>query len=191
MFERLLQRFAGTAGEAARKIQMTGLVQSARWAAKLLGEPPPDPERMPDWIEAILEAVTARMCRYESDGMPAPAECGALDNTRRFMEGIPLETRREFQSLLVLIELSPYVLGPRRERFTQLEGAYQDAALQLWEQSDLPPQRAGFNAIKSMVMMGYWSRPETWSSIGYSIADNPGVPQPQQSRWEDIEEEAR
>lgn len=187
MLDRLLRRFAGTADEAARKIQMTGLVQAARWASKLLGEAPPDPGQMPGWIEAILASVMERMCRYDHDGMPPPDECGALEKTLAFVDGMPAETRRELQSLLVLIELSPYVLGPRRGRFSRLEGAYRDATLQLWEQSDLPPQRAGFNAIKSVVMMGYWSGPETWSSIGYSVADNPGVPEPQQSDWRDRE----
>ena len=184
MIQRWLNRWAGTPEEVARRVQSNGLVRSAQLASSLLGEAGPTPGELPEWLEEVLEAVLDQVCRYDDSELPRPDECGALESTTKFLRGVPAETEEEFQSLLVLIELSPYVLGPRRYRFTELKSDDRDQLLRRWEQSPLPPMRAGFNAVKSMAMMGYWSCPQTWSAIGYSVHDNPGVPKLQQEQWE-------
>ena len=183
MIGRLIRKMAGTPDELMRRIQMGGLVRTARLAANVVDEEPPRREEMPIWIDEIFVTVGGRMCRYDDEQMPAPDECDALEAARDFLAGMPAETRLEFQSLLVLLEMSPYVFGPRRDRLTALRGEEQDIVLQGWEQSPLVPKRTGFRAVKSVIMMGYWSRPATWGAIGYSVADNPGVPQPQRDDW--------
>ena len=190
MLSNLLHRFAGTPDEVLRKIQMGGLVRSARLVSNVLGNPPPDADEMPEWIEEILMAATRRICRYDDEAMPDPEDCGSLEATKTFMDGMPPQTQLEFQSLMVLLEVSPYVFGPVAGRFTQLDGKQQDQVLKGWETASLVPKRTGFRAIKSVVMMGYWSRPETWPAIGYSIHDNPGVPSPQKNHWKQREEPA-
>ena len=189
MLQRLLQRFSGTPEEVFRKVQMGGLVRTARLVSNVMGNPPPTSKELPEWIEAIMAAALGRMCRYDIEGMPAPDDTEALEACREFLSGMPPQTRVEFQSLLVLVELSPFIFGPRRMKFTDLGPDEQDQVLKSWEQSPVVPQRGGFRAIKSVVMMGYWSRPETWPSIGYSVHDNPGVPSPQRERWKAREEE--
>lgn len=188
MLQRLLQRFSGTSDEVVRKVQMGGLVRTARLVAGVMGQPPPRRGTMPDWIEEVLTSVVERMCRYDDEAMPDPIDCGAVEAAREFMSGIPAETRVEFQSLLVLLEVSPFVFGPQATRFTKLDGEQRDSVLRGWETAALIPKRTGFRALKSMVMMGYWSRPETWPAIGYSIHDNPGVPEPQTRWWKTLEE---
>lgn len=184
LVDRWIRRFAATPAEAARKIQMTGLVRTAKVTSTVLRRPAPDADEIPTWIRRVFEQVTARMCDYDDPQMPDPRDCGAVDAALDFLEGTPPQTRRELQSLLVLVELSPLVVGPTRRRFTELEADAAAATLRRWERSPLEPMRGAFRALKSMVMMGYWSRPETFPVIDYSVAENPGVPQPQTSRWE-------
>lgn len=179
-----LKRWGQSPEEIARKIQTTGLLRSARIISGALGESPPLARELPAWLEEVLAASMDRMCRYDQELMPAPSQCGALEASREFLYGMPPSLQEEFQSLLVLIEVSPYVFGPRRMRFTSLSGRDQDVLLQGWERSSLMPRQAGFSAIKSLVMMGYWTRPEAFASIGYSVANNPGVPQPQRGQWQ-------
>lgn len=190
MLSRLLQRFAGTPDEVLRKIQMGGLVRTARLVSNVMGNDPPREDEIPDWIEEILSATARRMCRYEDDKMPAPDEFGAVEAAKQFMSGMPPQTRIEFQSLMVLLDVSPYVFGPKPRRFVLLRGEQRDQVLRDWETARLVPLRTGFRALKSVVMMGYWSQPETWPAIGYSIHDNPGVPELQTERWKKREETA-
>ena len=187
MIGQLLRRWSGTPDEVARKIQAVGLIRSADLIRRALGKPPPAPRDMPHWIGDILAAVTRRLCAYDDEAMPSPEDCEALDAATDFLYGMPAETQREFQSLLVLVEVAPFLFGPRRRRFTELSEDDQDAALRAWEQSSLSARKMGFNAVKSLAMMGYWSRPDVWPSIGYSVVDNPGVPEPQKQMWRDIE----
>lgn len=184
----ILRHWAGSPQEVARKVQAAGLVHTARLVSRALGHRAPTAGAMPPWIDKIYCQVASRLCRYEDPEMPAPHDCGALAAGRDYLAQVPPSMQREFQSLLVLIEAAPYIYGPRRRRFTLLTGDEQDRALADWEQSALAPRRAGFYALKSMVMMGYWSRPATWGSIGYSVAENPGVPQQLRDHFEEIED---
>lgn len=178
-----IQRFSGTPEEIARKVQAVGLVQTANLASVMLRRPGPDADEIPEWIEGVLAAVLERMCAYDDEKMPHPQECGALEAALGFVQGMPRSTREELQSLLVLVELSPYVLGPKRRSFTALDDEMRDAVLHRWEEAPVTPMKGGFGALKSVAMMGYWTQPETWPAIGYSVADNPGVPQPQKDEW--------
>lgn len=189
LIDRWLHRFAGTPSEAVRKIQMGGLVRTAGLVSKVMRRASPDAGEMPSWIREVFVAVVDRMCAYDNPEMPDPRKCGATEAALEFLEGTPPETREELQSLLVFVEISPFLLGPERSRFTSLEAESKGELLRRWEQSPLDPMRGGFRALKSMVMMGYWSRPETFGAIGYSVSDNPGVPDPQQNDWEHLEDE--
>lgn len=183
MIQILLKRWGGSAEDLAARAQTLGLIRSAQIAARLLQEEPPKARRMPVWLDEVLAAAIMRICDYGAQNMPPALECGALEASRTFLEGMPRESELEFQSLLVLLELAPYVFGPRRARFTALEDRDQDIHLQGWERSSTLPRRAGFKALKSVIMMGYWTRPEVFPSIGYSVASNPGIPELQRQRW--------
>ena len=188
MIQSWLRRVSGTPDEITRKVQAVGLVKTANLASTVLRRPGPDADEMPGWIEDILAAVIEQMCGYADGELPEALECGALDGALEFVSGMPGSTREELQSLLVLVELSPYMLGPRRRRFTELNGEMRNEVLRRWEQAPLVPMKGGFAALKSVAMMGYWTQPESWRAIGYSVAQNPGVPEPQKGQWENREE---
>ena len=189
MLSQLLRRWRGTPDEIALKVHSAGLVRTAQIISAMLREPPPTNDELPPWIESILASVLARLCAYDAP-LPAALDGPTIERTTGFIAGMPPSTRQELQSLLVLIEVAPLVLGPRRRRFTQLSDEERDASLRGWETSRIPARKGGFQAIKSVAMMAYWTAPAAWGPIGYSIASNPGVPQERREEWRAIEEGA-
>ncbi|MBA2664641.1 MAG: hypothetical protein H0U74_20305 [Bradymonadaceae bacterium] len=173
----LTRRLLGRREDALRVAQELGLKVTASLAARALGERlPAERGELASWQVDVLAAIIERLCRYDAPDMPAPDQCGALEAALGFISHMPEESRAALSDLLTVFEIGPYVLGPGRERFSALDATSRDAYLASWEGSSLPPRRAAFRALKSACMMGYWTRPQTWSAIGYSIDDNPGVP---------------
>jgi hypothetical protein len=172
----------------ARKVETLGLHRVAALVARMMGESlPGDATELADWQLRVLRDAQARLCAYPD--APTPAQIGALDASLGFLANFPPPTRRRIASLLVIFEFSPTVVrfnGAIR-RFTKLSNRDKDEVLEAWSGAEIPEVRAAFGGLKSVCMMGYWSRPQTWGSIGYSLEDNPGFPH---ERIEAIEREA-
>jgi hypothetical protein len=83
--------------------------------------------------------------------------------------------RRDFGRFLAYVEH----LAPLREgfasRFTRLDAAAQDRVLAATEASSSDLLRAGFDGLKSLVVMGYYRDARTWGILGY---DGPRVGRP-------------
>jgi len=69
--------------------------------------------------------------------------------------------------LLYLIEYTPFVLGPRRRRFSRLSAADRAVALAGWETSRLALRRQLFNGLKLAVTLHAYDGPEACNAIGY------------------------
>ena len=158
------------------RLQTMGLVRTGRLIARLTRNSPPLPGQIPAWLEAVLLRAMERMCAPDLDDLPPPSRSGALSAASVFIGGMPQSTQEELQSMLAIVEFAPYAFGPRRRRLTQLGDDELDRFLVTLETSPLLPARAMFKALKSVCMMGYYSRPEVWGAIGYSLTGNPGVP---------------
>jgi len=68
--------------------------------------------------------------------------------------------------LLVVEQLAPLSAGLWR-RFTELSPEEQDRVLSALESSVSHQLRAGFQAMKGLVMMGYYRAPATFALVGY------------------------
>lgn len=169
----LLKHFAA---DSVRHVQAIGLLQGGRLASRMLGERHPGSGDLLPWQIRTLESLQSVICASDADDLPTPDECGALEATLSFLRGMPTPTVERMSALLALFEAAPLAMGPVRTRFSALEPAQQNAFLESWPDSRLPQQRAAFHAIKTMCMMGYWTRPSTWGPIGYDFNSNPGVP---------------
>lgn len=169
----LLKHFAA---DSVRHVQALGLLQGGRFASRMLGERHPSSGDLLPWQIRTLESLQSVICATDADDLPTPDECGALEATLSFLRGMPTPTVERMSALLALFEAAPLAVGPVRVRFSALDQAQQTAFLESWPDSRLPQQRAAFHAIKTMCMMGYWTRPSTWEPIGYDIKSNPGVP---------------
>jgi hypothetical protein len=170
------RRLMGRGESWLGRLRDRGLAESAKWARRLLGVAEPEaPDHWLEWERETLRTVLERMCRYPE--WPEPEACGAFEETLDFLQTLPLGRRRQLHHLLAIVEAGSLATAPegQRRRFSRLDPVAADAYLDTWAQSSLPPRRAVFQGLKSICMMGYWSRPETWSGIGYDLESNPGL----------------
>jgi hypothetical protein len=85
--------------------------------------------------------------------------------------------QRDLGRFLAYLEhLAPVAVG-MASRFSRLQPADQDRVLAGLEASSSDLLRAGFDGLKSLVFMGYYRDPRTWSILGY---DGPMVGRPAQ-----------
>ena len=79
----------------------------------------------------------------------------------------------ELKQLLGLFEnaLAGFVFGGRTEPFTALDAAAQDRVLEEWRDSRVALRRTGYNALRTLVLAGYYQSPLTWKPIGYPGPD--------------------
>jgi hypothetical protein len=85
--------------------------------------------------------------------------------------------RRDLGRFLGYLEhLAPVAVG-MGSRFSRLDPEDQDRVLAGLEASSSDLLRAGFDGLKSLVFMGYYRDPRTWSILGY---DGPMVGRPAQ-----------
>lgn len=83
--------------------------------------------------------------------------------------------RRDFGRFLAYVEhLAPVRVG-YASRFTRLAAEAQDRVLAATEASSSDQLRAGFDGLKSLVLMGYYRDARTWGIVGY---DGPRVGRP-------------
>ena len=52
-------------------------------------------------------------------------------------------------------------------RFRRLSAANQDAYLQAWERAPVQSLRFGFSSLRNLVLLAFYTQPESWSMIGY------------------------
>jgi hypothetical protein len=109
-------------------------------------------ERLVDTGEASAPPVRATRAIDTIDAL-----CGALD---------PAITA-PLPALLRLVEWGPLLFEGRPVRFTALDPAGRDAALEGWMRSRFAWRRTGFLALRNLALLGYWSQDATWPLIGY------------------------
>lgn len=98
---------------------------------------------------------------------PADAASQQLDRAvwRYFAQLHPLGTVA-LTAILYVIELGPYLFGPRRRRFSQMNATEREAYLAGWETSQLPPRRQLLNGVKLAVMLHFYDSPEACAAVG-------------------------
>ena len=76
--------------------------------------------------------------------------------------------RRDFKRFLAYVEhLAPLRVG-YASRFTRLDAEAQDRVLAATEASSSDLLRAGFDGLKSLVVMGYYRDARTWKILSYA-----------------------
>jgi hypothetical protein len=111
------------------------------------------------WQYVVVEAVGLRLLAPERSNVGLFVD--------EYCVHLRPEDRRDLLRFLGYVEhLSPLSLGYVR-RFSSLPVHAQDEVLGALETSSSHDLRAGFQALKALVMMEFYRRPETWTSIGY------------------------
>ncbi len=120
---------------------------------------------------AIADALAARIVapdRPEDPSIPSAREVGVA----QFMDGYLAEMRpsmrRDLLRMLHYVEhVAPLWVGHAR-RFTASSAEDQDEVLRAIASSRIEVLRAGFEGLKSLVMMGYYRDPRTWGILQYA-----------------------
>jgi hypothetical protein len=170
--------------ELERLVQNVGLATAAKVARRVLDRPDAPYGEFAAWQQGVLGAALDRICNYQDlDDLPTPSRAQALPATLAFVSQMPPLTRQRLGDLLCLFELGPMLLGPARRPFTKLSPEDQDRYIERWECAPAAPMRAGFQGIKSACMMGYWTRPQAWPAIHYTLDMHPitGSPAPEEA----------
>jgi hypothetical protein len=123
------------------------------------------------WQYVVIQHLARRVTAPDADGLlgrvPSADELEVAEFVDRYLAAMRSSLRRDFLHMVGFVEhVAPFLVG-RASRFTELREADQDRVLEALEASSIDSIRAGFQAIKSMVMMGYYRDARTFSLIGY------------------------
>jgi Gluconate 2-dehydrogenase subunit 3 len=131
------------------------------------------------WQFIVVQHAARRIAAPDRAGdasIPRPDDldvAGFVDAWVARMDG---RVRRDLGRFLGYLEQLAPVGAGYTTRFSRLAAADQDAVLASVESSSSDLLRAGFDGLRSLVFMGYYRDPRTWSIVGY---DGPLVGRPE------------
>lgn len=141
----------------------------ARASASALGEP----YTLGVWHEWQYRSLRAMQSRI-TDNSQGVTGATAFDRTLSVIGGFATLHQDRLRGFISILEAASLI--SHRVRFSALQTDAQDDVLNAWATSKIPARRAAFHGLKSVCMMGFYSDDQTWNSIGYSLAENPGIP---------------
>jgi hypothetical protein len=130
---------------------------------------------------AVLDALAHRFIGVRP-GWPSVELVGVALAVDRIVERTEPSVRAELKQLLGLFDnaLAGFLFGGRTRPFTALDAADQDRVLEEWRDSRIAVRRTGYNALRTLVLAGYYQSPLTWKPIGYPGPEEsfyqPGAP---------------
>jgi hypothetical protein len=155
--KRLSRRQLAAASAAAVVLVATGL--GALRASGYRAVPAARLKTLTPWQYVVVEAVGARIV--------APERLAVGPFIDDYCAGLYPEDLRDLKRFLAYVEhLAPLGAGHLR-RFSSLGAAAQDQVLSSLETSAIDDLRAGFQALKALVLMDLYRRNESWAAIGY------------------------
>jgi hypothetical protein len=120
------------------------------------------------WQYVVVRDVARRLVAPDvTQGVPMADDVGVAEFIDGYLVDMRPAQRRELFTFLRYVEqLAPFASG-FVHRFTELMPFDQDAVLAALETSTSDRLRAGFQALKGLIMMGYYRDPRTFSILGY------------------------
>ncbi len=116
----------------------------------------------------ILAHVVERMVESGLPDAPRVRETDAVAAIDRLCRGLDPELTRPLPALLRAVEWGPFVFDWTFARFRSLDAGAQEASLRGWMTSRLALRRLGFQALKNLSFLGWYSQPASWLAIGYA-----------------------
>ncbi|MGA7121095.1 MAG: gluconate 2-dehydrogenase subunit 3 family protein [Polyangiaceae bacterium] len=130
------------------------------------------------WQFAVVQHAARRIAAADRESdttIPTPDEVGVAAFVDQWTARLPGSTRRDLGRFLAYVEhIAPLAAGCT-SRFTRLAPGEQDRVLASIESSSIDLLRAGFDGLRSLVFLGFYRDPRTWSIVGY---DGPLVGRP-------------
>jgi len=117
---------------------------------------------------AVLDALAPRLVGT-LPGWPSVQEVGVAKAVDRIAERTEPSVQAELKQLLGLFDnaLAGFLFGGRTAPFTALDAAAQDKVLEEWRDSRVALRRSGYNALRTLVLAGYYQSSLAWRPMGY------------------------
>ncbi len=136
------------------------------------------PSRSPARVLSSREQEIVAACADAlfPPGGPIPlsgTEAGLVEYVDHYVARTPRSLRPYLRLLLHFVELSPWLFGPRRVRFTRLPQADRIAVLASMSQSCIYFRRVSFLSLRTMLSMGYLANEKVACAIGVSCCATP------------------
>jgi hypothetical protein len=133
---------------------------------------------MSAWQFVVVQHAARRIAapdRADDPSIPSADDLDVAAFVDAWVARMRPDLRRDFGRFLAYIEhLAPLRVG-LGSRFTRLDADAQDRVLAATQASSSDLLRAGFDGLKSLVLMGYYRDARTWAIVGY---DGPRVGRP-------------
>lgn len=159
------RRFLALAGSGAA---LASLARVRAVPAAALVAPDGAPRFFAAAEREILTQVVERMVDTGEPGAPPVRATRAIDTIDALCAGLDPGATAPLPALLRLVEWGPLLFEARFARFTALDDTEQDRSLAGWMESRLALRRIGFQALRNLALLGYWSQDETWPLVGYA-----------------------
>lgn len=154
-------------------VRSSGYVYSAREPLRALST----------WQAVVVDAAAARILAPDRTGdaaIPSPRDVDVVGFVDAYVAGMPADLRRDLLRLVAYVEhMAPLACG-LGSRFSRLAPADQDRVLAAMQESHVDLLRGGFDALKSLLFMGYYRDPRTWAIVDY---DGPWIHRPKGGWW--------
>ncbi len=114
---------------------------------------------------AVFLAIAGRVVPAggpESSGANSDATLAAAE---KFLADQDEATRAKLRLLLRVFEWRTVLRFGKP--FSRLSAEKQDAYLRAWQNSRLQLFRFGFSSLRNLVLLSFYTRPESWAAIGY------------------------
>ena len=118
------------------------------------------------WETEVLTQIAERMLDTGGEA-PSVRETGTVASIDLLCRGLDPALSDQLPMALRLFEYGPILFDLSFSRFTRMSDAEKDASLRAWADSRLGVRRMGFMALRNLCLLGYYSQPATWQSIGY------------------------
>ena len=121
------------------------------------------------WHFVVIAAVARRIAApdVEDGSVPSTDDVDVAGFVDGYVARMAEPLRRDLLRLLAFVEHVAPVMTKHASRFTRLPAVEQDRVLSWLESNDQDLLRGGFDALKSLVFMGYYRDVRTWKVIGY------------------------
>ena len=119
------------------------------------------------WQYVVVRAVARRVVAPDRAEAPLADDVGIVEFVDGYLVDVRAAERRDFVAFVRFLEhVAPLASGFWR-RFSELSSFDQDAVLASLESSSSDTLRAGFQALRALVLMGYYRDPRTFGILGY------------------------
>lgn len=114
---------------------------------------------MPKSEQAVVAACADTLFPPDGPISVSGTEAGLVGYVGTYVSGMPWARRALIRLLFLFIQLSPWLFGPRRSRFTRLSPADRQRALEEMAASTLYFRRIAFLSMRAIMTMGYFACP--------------------------------